>query len=75
MTAKQHLRTLIKKLPDNCTVEDVMYELYVIQKIERGLASVEAGNLIPHEQVMKDVYACVQQSSGPRKRAKTSSKS
>ena len=34
MTAKQHLRTLIKKLPDNCTVEDVMCELYVIQKVE-----------------------------------------
>ena len=72
MNAKQHLRALIKRMPDNCTIEDVMYELFVIQKIERGLASIAQGNVIPHDQVMKDVYACLQQSSGRQKRAKSS---
>ena len=28
-----------------------MYELYVKQKIEQGLADVRAGNTIPHDQV------------------------
>ena len=32
-----------------------MYELYVKQKIEEGLADIEAGNTIPHEQVMAEL--------------------
>jgi predicted transcriptional regulator len=28
-------------LPDNCTLEDIQYYLYAIQKIERGLKDEE----------------------------------
>lgn len=70
-TAKEHLRTLIRRLPDDCTIEDVIYELYVIEKIERGLAQIERGEGIPHKQVMREVYACLPRSSGRRKLVRT----
>ena len=36
-TAKNEVAGFLERLPDNCTLEDVQYHLYVIQKIERGL--------------------------------------
>lgn len=32
-TAKNEVADLLKRLPDNCTLEDVQYHLYVIQKL------------------------------------------
>jgi predicted transcriptional regulator len=49
--AKQTVKELLDRLPDDCTLEDVLYHVYVVQEIERGLADVEAGRTIPHEEV------------------------
>jgi predicted transcriptional regulator len=48
---KQAVRALLDHLPDDCTVEDVLYHLYVLQAVERGQAEVAAGRTIPHEEV------------------------
>jgi predicted transcriptional regulator len=49
--AKQTVRALLDRLPDDCSVEDVLYHLYVLQAVERGRAEVAAGRTIPHEEV------------------------
>lgn len=43
METKQAVRELLDRLPDDCTLEDVLYHLYVVQEVERGLADVGAG--------------------------------
>ncbi|HSW29395.1 MAG TPA: hypothetical protein VLH75_07945 [Longimicrobiales bacterium] len=35
--------------------DDVLYHLYVIQAIERGLADAEAGRTIPHAEVAEQL--------------------
>jgi len=55
MDTKQRVRTLLEQLPDDCTIEDIQYHLYVIERIERGLADAEAGRVIPHEQVAREL--------------------
>ncbi len=52
-TAKQEVSKLLKRLPDNCTLEDVQYHLYVLQKIERGLKDTEEGRVYTQEEVEK----------------------
>ncbi|MEK6582264.1 MAG: hypothetical protein AABY50_04280 [Nitrospirota bacterium] len=52
-TTKQEVSDLIKRLPDDCTLEDVQYHLYVLQKIERGLKDVEEGRVYTQEEVEK----------------------
>jgi predicted transcriptional regulator len=54
-SAKDAARQIIDHLPEQATWDDIMYELYVKQKIEEGLADIEAGNTIPHEQVMAEL--------------------
>lgn len=42
-TLKQQAQTLVESLPDDATWDDLMYEIYVRQSIEAGLADSEAG--------------------------------
>ena len=42
-SAKDAARQIIEHLPDQATWYDIMYALYVKQKIEEGLADIEAG--------------------------------
>jgi predicted transcriptional regulator len=52
-TAKKAVSELLKKLPDNCSLEDVQYHLYVLQKVERGLKDTEEGRVYSQEEVEK----------------------
>lgn len=52
---KQAVRDLLGKLPDDCTLDDVLYHVYVLQRVSRGLAEANAGQLIPHEQVEQEL--------------------
>lgn len=56
-TAKEAARHLIDRLPDQATWADIMYELYVKQKIEAGLKAVEEGRTIPHEEMKRRLLA------------------
>ena len=47
---KQAARRLVDRLDDDATFEDIQYELYVVQQIERGLREVEEGKTIPHQE-------------------------
>ena len=51
MEAKQTVRALLDRLPDDCSVEDVLYHLYVLQAVERGQEDAAAGRVISHEEV------------------------
>jgi predicted transcriptional regulator len=55
MTVKEQIRKMVDQLPDECTVEDVQYQLYVIEKVRRGLKSIDEGKGIPHEQAKKQI--------------------
>lgn len=54
-TAKEVARKIIEHLPDQATWNDIMYELYVRQKIEEGLADIEADRTIPHEALKAEI--------------------
>ena len=50
---KLKVREAIESLPDNATWDDVMYRLYVRQKIEAGLRDVAEGRTLSVEEVRK----------------------
>lgn len=47
---KQATLDLVQRLKDDVTFEDIMYELYVLQGIERGLKDSAEGRTLTHEQ-------------------------
>ena len=52
-TAKQEVQELLQELPEDATLEDIQYHIYVKQKIAQGLADVRAGRVISQEEVEK----------------------
>jgi hypothetical protein len=36
-SAKQQVELLLHKLPDNCSLEEIQYHVYVLDKVRRGL--------------------------------------
>ena len=51
MPVKETVKALLDRLPDDCSLDDVLYHLYVIQAVSRGRAEVEAGRTLSHEEV------------------------
>jgi predicted transcriptional regulator len=52
-TVKQEVSELLKRLPEDCSLEDIQYHLYVLQKIERGLQDAKEGRIYTQEEVEK----------------------
>ena len=53
-TVKQVVQEIANHLPDDCTWDDVMYQLYVRAKIEAGLADAEQGRVTDQDEVFAE---------------------
>ena len=53
MSTKEAVIEMIRQMPDDVTVPDIMAELYVRQKIDAGLRQLDAGEGIDHEEVKR----------------------
>ena len=50
-TAKEEVEALLSKLPDDCSIEDIQYHLYVIEKVRKGLESADSQGTVTQEEV------------------------
>ena len=48
--AKKEVQDLLQKLSDECTIEDIQYHLYVIDKIHRGIQAAEDNGELTQEE-------------------------
>lgn len=48
--AKREVEALLEKLPDECTLEDIQYHLYMLEKIRHGIAAAEAHGGVSQEE-------------------------
>lgn len=67
MGVKAEVIRLIESLPDDCTLEEIQYHLYVRQKVERGLAAIDEGRTVPQEEAERRVEGWLK-SLGPSPR-------
>ncbi|MBU4223313.1 MAG: hypothetical protein KKA10_17105 [Euryarchaeota archaeon] len=54
MIAKQQIFELIKDLPDELDIDEIMYRLYFRQKLETAEKDVREGRIISHEEVVRE---------------------
>jgi hypothetical protein len=50
-TAKQQVESLLHKLPENCSLEDIQYHLYVLDKVRHGLEAAQQQGTLSQEDV------------------------
>jgi hypothetical protein len=50
-SAKQAVEQLLHRLSDDCSLEDVQYHLYVLEKVHNGLGDARQNGSLSQEQV------------------------
>jgi hypothetical protein len=50
-TAKEEIKSLLGRLPDDCSLEDIQYHIYVIGKIRRGLEVIYSQGVLSQDEV------------------------
>jgi predicted transcriptional regulator len=55
MLTKDKVRKTIDRLPENFTVDQIVEELVVLNKIEEGLKDIENGRVFTTDQVKKEL--------------------
>lgn len=48
-TAKTEVATMLATLPDDASLEDIQYHLYVLEKVKRGIERADSEGSIPHQ--------------------------
>ncbi len=57
MTTKQRIIRVIESLDDDASVDEIIDRLYLLRKIELGIAQADDGDVIEHEQFLEELEA------------------
>ncbi|HKR22760.1 MAG TPA: hypothetical protein VJS17_09205 [Pyrinomonadaceae bacterium] len=49
-TAKEEVERLLGKLPNDCSLEDIQYHLYVLEKVRNGLEAADTEGVVSQDQ-------------------------
>ena len=53
--AKQDALNTINQLPENANMEEIMYRLYVLDKVRKGQEAVEQGETLTSDELQQDI--------------------
>ena len=54
-SVKEEAIRAISSLPDNAPIDELMYRLYVIDKVAHGQEAIKEGRTIPTDQLLKEI--------------------
>ena len=49
-TAKSEVASMLENLPDDSSLEDIQYHLYVLEKVKRGVERAESEGTLSHNE-------------------------
>lgn len=52
---KQEALDTISQLPDDANMEEIMYRLYVLDKIQKGQEAVKQGKTLTNEELQREI--------------------
>ncbi|WP_414542310.1 hypothetical protein [Nostoc sp. CCY0012] len=50
ITTKAQVQSLLQQLPDDCSIEDIQYHLYVIEKVRHGLGVADTEKTLSQQE-------------------------
>ena len=54
---KQEALNVISKMPDTAKIDDIMYRLYVVDKVRKGREAVQQGEVVSIEELKKEILS------------------
>jgi len=56
-SAKQDAIHAIERLPDDVPLDEIVYRLYVMGKIQQGLKDIDAGRTVSTDELAREIEA------------------
>jgi predicted transcriptional regulator len=56
-SAKQDAIDAIQRLPDSAPLDEIVYRLYVLSKVQQGVKDVDAGRTVSAEELAREIEA------------------
>jgi len=53
--AKSKIENILEKMPAVINVDDLIYQLYLLEKLEEGEDDIREGRILSHEQAIKRI--------------------
>ena len=53
MATKEQILKIIQDLPEDASVADAIERLYLLEKIDRGIAQADVGQKVPHDEAVR----------------------
>ncbi|MBW3570520.1 MAG: hypothetical protein KY467_05395 [Gemmatimonadetes bacterium] len=50
VSVKQEVSSLLERLPEDCSLEDIQYHLYVLGKVRNGLDRADTGGVVEQDE-------------------------
>ena len=57
-TAREKVMDMLRRLPDDATMEDIAYHVSAMAGFERGVADMEAGRFVTQAEARKRLLGC-----------------
>jgi predicted transcriptional regulator len=54
---KQEALNVISRMPDTAEIDDIMYRLYVIDKVRKGREAIQRGETVSVEELKKEIQS------------------
>ena len=54
-TVKEEALQVISNMPDTSSLDDIMYHLYVMDKVRKGKEAVQRGDIHPIDELRKEM--------------------
>lgn len=54
-TLKQEALESIQRLPEDADIDEIMYRLYVLDKLRKSREAIERGQVISHDDLKRDI--------------------
>ncbi len=54
-TLKQEALESLQRLPEDADIDEIMYRLYVIDKLRKSRDAVEQGQTISHDDLLREI--------------------
>lgn len=48
---KEKIQSILNQLPDDCSIEDIQYHLYILEKVRLGLYSADTNTTLKQNEV------------------------
>lgn len=48
---KDKIQSILNQLPENCSIEDIQYHLYVLEKVRQGLYVAQTSSTLKQDEV------------------------